>query len=218
MRKFLVLFFCSSATFCFGQKDTLAPNYFYNKGVEELKSGNYQISILSFTKAIKKNFFDVDAHYNRGVANYKMGNRDSACADWGRAFLLGDTNSKVLLNKHCDSLVILDGDTCRDLNTVSMFPRFKGGDRAMFEFLQHNIRYPEAARREEIQGKVYVQFVVTANGEADNVHIIRGIGGGCDEEAMRVVKLMQWEPATFCGKWIDVKYNLPINFTLMVHR
>ena len=214
---FLILVFFNFIAFCFGQSDSTERNYFYNKGVEELKLKNYQESILSFTKAIKKNPFDIDAYYNRGVANLKIGIKDSACGDWSYAFVLGDTGSKKLLNKYCDSLVILHGDTCREQKPSLILPRFKGGkggERAMFEFLQNNMHYPEAAKDNMIQGRVYVNFIVRANGEGDNFNVIRDIGGGCGEESLRVVKLMQWEPGTMCGKPVDIMYTLPIVFNL----
>ena len=83
------------------------------------------------------------------------------------------------------------------------------------EFIAENIRYPEEAKELGIQGKVYVNFVVEADGSISNVNVARGIGGGCDEEAVRVVKLMpKWKPGKQQGMPVRVQFNLPIKFTL----
>jgi periplasmic protein TonB len=83
------------------------------------------------------------------------------------------------------------------------------------KFLQDNIKYPQMARESGIQGTVYVTFVVERNGSVTDVKILRGIGGGCDEEAVRVVQNMpKWEPGKQRGKPVRVQFNMPIKFTL----
>jgi len=77
------------------------------------------------------------------------------------------------------------------------------------------IREPAMAKDAGIKGKVYVTFVVDKDGSIADVKVLRGIGGGCDEEAMRVVKGMpRWSPGKQRGKAVRVQYNLPINFIL----
>ena len=94
-------------------------------------------------------------------------------------------------------------------------PGFPGGDEARIQYLQSNMKYPTMARESGIQGKVYVTFVVEKNGNVTDVKILRGIGGGCDEEAIRVVKAMpKWTPGKQRGKAVRVQFNLPIQFTL----
>lgn len=98
---------------------------------------------------------------------------------------------------------------------VENAPAFPGGDAARMKFLQDNIRYPAMARESGIQGTVYVTFVVERSGAVTDVKILRGIGGGCDEEAVRVVKNMpKWEPGKQRGKPVRVQFNMPIKFTL----
>ena len=76
--------------------------------------------------------------------------------------------------------------------------------------------YPKIAKESGITGTVYVQFVVEANGSISNVKLARGIGGGCDEEAMRVVKAMpKWKPGKQNGRPVRVSFTLPIKFLLM---
>ena len=94
-------------------------------------------------------------------------------------------------------------------------PSFPGGDAARIRFLQENIKYPQMARESGIQGTVYVTFVVEKNGAVSDVRVLRGIGGGCDEEAVRVIKAMpKWQPGKQRGKPVRVQFNMPIKFTL----
>ncbi len=94
-------------------------------------------------------------------------------------------------------------------------PSFPGGESAMMDYLRNNIKYPQLAKESNIQGTVYVQFVVEPNGSISNTKIMRGIGGGCDEEAIRVVKNMpSWQPGKQRGKPVRVYFNLPIRFIL----
>lgn len=98
---------------------------------------------------------------------------------------------------------------------VEESPAFPGGDAARIKFLQENIKYPQIARESSIQGTVYVTFVVERNGNVTDVRVLRGIGGGCDEEAVRVIKAMpNWSPGKQRGKPVRVQFNMPIKFTL----
>lgn len=80
--------------------------------------------------------------------------------------------------------------------------------------LQKKIRYPEMARRAGIEGRVYVQFIVNERGEVENPVIIRGIGGGADEEALRVVREAKFRPGLQRGRPVRVQFSLPIVFKL----
>lgn len=94
-------------------------------------------------------------------------------------------------------------------------PSFKGGEIALSKYLIANIKYPRKAKKAGIQGVVYVEFCVDVDGRIREVIILSGIGGGCDEEAARVVKKMpKWNPGRQRGKAIKVKYFMPIKFTL----
>lgn len=98
---------------------------------------------------------------------------------------------------------------------VEQMPEFPGGDAARIQFLQQNISYPQIAKESGITGTVYVTFVVGKDGRLSNFKILRGIGGGCDEEAIRVLKLMPpWIAGKQGGKTVPVQFNLPIRFTL----
>jgi protein TonB len=94
-------------------------------------------------------------------------------------------------------------------------PTYPGGDEARIKFLQENMKYPEEAKELGVQGKVYVTFVVEVDGSITDVKVLRGIGSGCDDEAVRVVKSMpKWVPGKQRGVPVRVQFNLPINFKL----
>lgn len=98
---------------------------------------------------------------------------------------------------------------------VESMPEFPGGTGELYKYLGNSIKYPPLAKESGIQGRVFVNFVVEPNGSISNVKVLRGIGGGCDEEAVRVVENMpSWKPGKQRGKAVRVSYNLPIKFTL----
>ena len=102
------------------------------------------------------------------------------------------------------------------LVTVPEFdPEFPGGLAKMAAFLSDHIKYPEMARQTGIQGIVYLNFVVEPDGHISNVTVLRGIGGGCDEESVRVVQSMpNWKPGMQFNRKVRVSFNLPVRFTL----
>lgn len=100
-------------------------------------------------------------------------------------------------------------------DVVSEMPEFPGGEEELYKFLGDNLKYPAMARESNIQGRVWVGFVVYEDGSIKDIQVLKGIGGGCDEEAVRVVKMMpNWTPGEQMGKKVPVKFRLPINFKL----
>ena len=98
---------------------------------------------------------------------------------------------------------------------VEEMPEFPGGAAKMMEFIQKNIKYPMMARESDIQGRVFVNFVVEPDGSITNVTVMRGIGGGCDEEALRVVQSMpNWKPGKQRGSAVRCSFTVPIIFKL----
>ena len=109
----------------------------------------------------------------------------------------------------------LDDTKEEPFTVVEQMPEYPGGFEALMFFLQENIKYPEQAKKDRIQGRVFVNFIVEKDGSVSNVGLLRGIGGGCDEEAIRVVSMMpKWKPGMHEGKAARVVYNLPIKFAL----
>ncbi|MBU2649876.1 MAG: energy transducer TonB [Bacteroidetes bacterium] len=98
---------------------------------------------------------------------------------------------------------------------VESMPEFPGGIEKLYAYLGANIKYPQMARESGIQGTVYVTFVVERDGSVSDIKVLRGIGGGCDEEAIRVIQSMpKWNPGKQRGKPVRVQYNLPVRFIL----
>ena len=92
---------------------------------------------------------------------------------------------------------------------------FPGGEEAMMEFIRRNLRYPAAARENGIEGKVICGFVVNKEGKVTDIKIMKSLESTCDEEAMRVIKMMpDWQPAIQGGKAVNMQFNIPINFKL----
>lgn len=109
----------------------------------------------------------------------------------------------------------LNGGIARDTTRVEEIAFFTGGLAAFYEFVGRNIRYPAEAKRMNIEGKVLIEFVINVDGTLSNVTVLKGIGGGCDQEAARVVSLShQWNPAKQKGIPVQSKYVIPINFRL----
>lgn len=98
---------------------------------------------------------------------------------------------------------------------VEQQPEYPGGMGAFYAFVTKKLKYPSQARRMGIEGKVFVQFVVDKAGNITEVMAVRGIGAGCDEEAVRVIKdSPQWKPGKQRGKSVKVRMILPITFKL----
>ena len=92
---------------------------------------------------------------------------------------------------------------------------FPGGKKAYAKYLKKNLRYPRQARRMGIEGKVYVQFIINRDGSLVDVHVVKGIGAGCDEEALRVIKNSpKWNPGKQRGRAVRQRMVIPIVFRL----
>lgn len=100
--------------------------------------------------------------------------------------------------------------------SVQQMPSFPGGDAELYRFLGERMKYPEMAKQAGLQGKLFVEFVVNRQGEISEVKIIKGsIGGGCEEEAVRLIKLMpKWTPGKQNGASVSVRYRMPMVFQL----
>lgn len=113
------------------------------------------------------------------------------------------------------SATTLPNQTGGVYNVVEQVPEFPGGMSELGQYLTKNLRYPADARRANVAGRVFVQFVVTETGNIQQLRVLKGIGFGCDEEAVRVVSQMpKWNPGKQNGKPVAVQYNLPIQFLL----
>ena len=129
--------------------------------------------------------------------------------------------SQVALAQQPDTLrmdtihkeVIEDGELFGCI--VENMPSFRGGQQKLFEFLGNNLVYPKEAKEAGIEGQVFVEFYIEKDGSVTDGKVLKGIGYGCDEEALRVIGIMpKWYPGKQRGKAVRVRYTLPINFKL----
>ena len=98
---------------------------------------------------------------------------------------------------------------------VEVMPQYPGGQEALFKFISENVTYPQNAHKNNIEGKVFVQFIVDKKGAVTNAKVVRGVDPDLDKEALRVINLMEkWTPGKNKGKTVKVKYTIPINFAL----
>ena len=100
-------------------------------------------------------------------------------------------------------------------DVVEQMPEFSSGHTALFEYLSKSIRYPEEARKNSIQGRVIVTFVVEKDGSVSNAHVVKSVDPLLDAEALRIINVMpQWTPGKQGGEPVRVKYTVPVTFRL----
>jgi protein TonB len=98
---------------------------------------------------------------------------------------------------------------------VEEMPRYKTDESEIYKFFAENIKYPEIAKRAGVEGRVTLQFILSKDGTITNISVLKGIGAGCDEEAVRVLGLMgKWSPGRQNGHPVRVVMSIPIMFKL----
>ena len=106
-------------------------------------------------------------------------------------------------------------DTNEIYIVVEEDPKFPGGIQALADYLRDNIKYPEACRKDSIQGRVFIRFVVEKDGSISGAKVLKGVHELLDAEAMRVISAMpKWKPGKLSGKTVRVQYAIPVNFSL----
>jgi TonB family protein len=131
--------------------------------------------------------------------------------------IVNKLKNKIMTDEDIDVEVTevgcVDNDTV--YNIVEQMPEYPGGVEAMMKYIAENVKYPEEAKDKNIAGRVFLAFVVEKDGSVSNVKVLRGIGGGCDEEAARVINSMpKWKPGKQKGKPVRVSFQIPIYFKL----
>lgn len=108
-----------------------------------------------------------------------------------------------------------EGEVNSVFDYVEEMPSFEGGEAALMRHISKKMRYPRQAITEQIEGIVVVSFVVNRNGKVTDATVLKGLGYGTDEEALRVIQsLPDWSPGKQNGKPVAVRYTLPIRFNL----
>ncbi len=141
-------------------------------------------------------------------------------ADPGKETIKGDPNADIVINTPVGEGPVnqtVTEDSNEIYTSVENLPEFPGGLAAFGKYLEKNLRYPAVAKENNIQGRVSVNFVVEKDGSLTDVKVVRGIGGGCDEEAVRVLtskNAPKWKPGNQNGRPVRVSYTIPISFRL----
>jgi len=108
-----------------------------------------------------------------------------------------------------------NGTEIVEVSGVDVYPEFPGGMEGWSKYIQRNLRYPGMAQDQGVQGKVYLSFVVEKDGTITDVKVVKGIGYGCDDEAMRVIKKSpRWKAGMQNNLPVRVRYNMPISYTI----
>jgi protein TonB len=120
--------------------------------------------------------------------------------------------AEVVFQEPVEEVVADDNEL---FTVVDQQPEFEGGYAAMMAFVKSNMKYPANARRMRIEGTVHISFIVSKTGAISDVQVLRGFMTECDREAVRVVKLMpDWKPGKQNGRNVNVRFILPLKFTL----
>ncbi|WP_293787506.1 energy transducer TonB [uncultured Pedobacter sp.] len=142
-------------------------------------------------------------------------------ADPGQRDIKGDPTADIVINEPVgegpkrEAAVAVDDNKVYDFVSIEKQPEFPGGISKFYAYLGRAIKYPPMAQENNVQGKVFLSFVVEKDGKLTDITVTRGLGSGTDEEAIRVLKASpRWNPGIQNGKPVRVKYNINVNFTL----
>ena len=98
---------------------------------------------------------------------------------------------------------------------VQEMPEFPGGHKGMIDYFETKLKYPALAKEKKLTGSVLVRFIIDTTGMVKKSWVVRGLGLGCDEEALRLINSMpRWTPGKDSGKVVNVYYNLPVKFAI----
>jgi len=138
-------------------------------------------------------------------------------ADPGQKNLKGDKNADVTIDEPVGTAdtKVTEEDPNKIFTSVEQVPEFPGGPDAFNKYLGNHIKYPAVARENNTQGRVIVTFVCERDGSLTDVRVVRDIGDGCGDEAVRVIKgSPKWKPGIQNGRPVRVQYSVPVSFTL----
>lgn len=142
-------------------------------------------------------------------------------ADPGQRDIKGDPTAEINIAEPVgegpkkEAAVAVDDNKVYDFVSIEKQPEYPGGIAKFYKYLGGAIKYPPMAQENNVQGKVFLSFVVEKDGKLTDIQVTRGLGSGTDEEAIRVLKASpRWNPGIQNGKPVRVKYNINVNFTL----
>ncbi|RYZ95276.1 MAG: energy transducer TonB [Sphingobacteriaceae bacterium] len=144
--------------------------------------------------------------------------KDLEVADPGQKDQKGDPNADIRIDEpvgNSDVKQVIEGDPNEIFTAVENPPEFPGGIAKFYAYLRDNTKYPALERENNVQGKVFVSFVVEKDGALTDVKVTRGVSSGIDAEAIRVLKKSpRWKPGIQNGRPVRVQYSVPVAFTL----
>lgn len=204
----------------------------FNRANCYLKIKNYESALSDYNLSIKLNPYHTASYANSGIAKFHRHDTSGACYDWYIAMTNNIKEVEPYYQKYCSecdfkdsALIAKPQNEINALNfdqiiipdsmigKMEIPPEFPGGNQERIKFLNENIKYPKEAMIAGITGKVIVSFLVKEDGSLTDVKIEKGIGGKCDQEAIRIVQLMpNWNPAMQNGQPIETRLEMPIQF------
>ena len=130
--------------------------------------------------------------------------------------LLSKEGEKAIVENSMDTNIEEEDFSKRKVyDIVDEMPVFPGGDNELLKYIEANLEFPQEAIDGGVQGRVFVNIIVEPDGSISNARIIRGIGSGCDEEAVRVIESMpHWNPGRRKGEEVRVSMTIPVSFKL----
>lgn len=208
-----------------------------DQGMQLIGDKKYEEANTYLTNVISKDDLNKEAYFKRGVVNWQLNDTMAACRDWSSVLALGDTATYMLLEAQCHGSMIIEDEVIPSKEYKKMFsaelnkkqgsdpamaktaveemPTFPGGDLALMTYLKNNLKYPAESKQKNIQGRVFVNFIISPKGKVLFPYVVRGLDSKCNEEAIRLVKSMpDWKPGKQKGKAVMVRYNVPVKFSL----
>lgn len=178
----------------------------------------YDITVLyskTANKLVPITAIEVNYNYNSVDATINLSNFTSVNKDFIINQLTNGDNDSRSTTESDNNEEEKEDNSIRDFASVEVMPEFPGGQSGWGKYLQQAMKYPPIARENNITGRVIVSFIVEKNGNLSDIRVLRGIGGGCDEEAVRVLKATPaWKPGMQNDRPVRVAYTMPIFFQL----
>ena len=175
----------------------------------------------SLTPSADKAALDIVNGMNKNAGKWTPGTKDGKPVKMDMilpiSFVLGTPSDQQLspINSPGTTAIAISETGDEPFSYVEHMPTFPEGQEAMYKFIYERIKYPVTARENGISGVVVIQFVVSKEGDIQNAKVLRGIGGGCNEEALRVINEMpRWNPGQHDGRNVPVTFTMPIKFVL----
>ena len=193
---------------------------FLYKGILKLIGKDNYGAYQDLTKAAEINPDLNMTYFYKGYVEYKMKKYKEALEDLHKYSKKApnDESAKKFMTtvEEASKMKVMDDHESNEVLLIAEeMPEFNGGPAALQKFIAENIQYPKEAAQLRLQGRVIVSFIIDGTGQIKNVELLKGIGGGCELEAMRIVsKMPKWKPGKQNGKPVSVRYTLPIKFAL----